>query len=276
MSESKDYSAYFEMVSSILGSAISRAPHLVLSDFFVSSHGEYPALGRSIVELKWSPSHERLLYLILDNSYSPIRLIQYGYGEKCSHPIYWDKNHDNRIEFDDNGNCFLSKDDYRTLSGMFNINESLDTEDFRHIGSSGKSDINKPLQEVQYNSTVVPFTRRKPKIISTQRSAPQMLRLAASTTQVSTTDGLQKYPGWDISFGDWTIGFHTDGQYIHVSGLPEGEVSELKVCGHDYPLEWVPELNMHRVPGLSRPDLSKMIKALPDDETAFDVKGITE
>lgn len=121
-------------------------------------------------------------------------------------------------------------------------------------------------------STVVSFARRKPELIGrSQYMADATLPLAAAT-KASKVSSLTKYEGWDIRFGDWICEFYTDGRHIHVAGLPEKEVLEVKLGGKTYTLRWVPELNMHLVHGLSRRGLSETVKALQrGDETAFAV-----
>lgn len=128
--------------------------------------------------------------------------------------------------------------------------------------------------EPDLSSTVVPLARRKPQLLRRQQqSAGATVRLAASTTRTLQAPGLTKYEGWDIRFGDWVCEFYTDSQHIHVTGLPENEVQELEVSGKSYRLEWVLELRMHRVRGLSRRNLSETMKALQrGDEAAFDVR----
>jgi hypothetical protein len=120
---------------------------------------------------------------------------------------------------------------------------------------------------------VVPFARPKARRIARPPEASSTtLRLAAASSEAPLVAEFSKYEGWDVAFGEWVCEFYSDGQYIHVAGLPENEVRELTLCGKRHPLAWVPKLKMHRVKSLSRRELSNAINTLADDDSVFDVR----
>ncbi|MDB5970963.1 MAG: hypothetical protein JWQ90_3413 [Hydrocarboniphaga sp.] len=91
----------------------------------------------------------------------------------------------------------------------------------------------------------------------------------ASDPTRSCPSSFDKFP-WDCSYGDWSLTFFTDRKQIHVAGLPENGVTGLEVRNESYSLVWVPELKMHKIPGLTRRELQHAIDS-PEDESAFKV-----